>query len=191
MIIGSRQRMAEIDTDMELKVNDKYLRRVEHTQCLGLQIDEHLTWEKHIEYIIQKVVCNISILRKCSSILTLNHDILLKKLEYFGFDHSSISFFRSYLSNRQQQCNVNGFSSDYLDITCGVPQGTILGPLLFLIYVNDLPKCLEHCTARLYADDTSMSTSSFHATVIEQEMNKDLMNVSSWLMANKLTLSVF
>ena len=83
---------------------------------------------------------------------TVNHSILLKKLEYFGFDCSSIAFFSSYLSNRLHRCNVNGFSSELGSISCGVPQGTILGPLLFLIYINDLPNCLQHCTARLYAD---------------------------------------
>ena len=62
---------------------------------------------------------------------TFNHDILLKKLEYFGFDCSSIAFFHSYLSNRKQQCDVNGFSSELGPISCGVPQGTILGPHSF------------------------------------------------------------
>ena len=121
---------------------------------------------------------------------TVNHEILIKKLEYFGFDPSSTAFFRSYPSNRQQQCKVNGFSSDFLVTTCGVPQGTILGPLFFLIYVNDMPNCLKNCTARLYADDTTLSVSGLHTCVIEQLLNADLRNVSSWLIANKLTLNV-
>ena len=121
---------------------------------------------------------------------TVNHSILLKKLAYFGFDCSSIAFFSSYLSNWLQQCNVNGFSSELGSISCGVPQGTILGPLLFLIYINDLPNCLQHCTARLYVDDSILNTSGTQLNVIEPLMNADLKHVSSWLIANKLTLNV-
>ena len=69
-------------------------------------------------------------------------------------------------------------------------QGTILCPLLILIYINDLTNCLKHCTARLYADDTSLNTSGSHIKVIEPLMNADLKHVSSWLIANKLTLNV-
>ena len=74
---------------------------------------------------------------------TVNHNILLKKLEYFGFDCSSIAFFHSHLSNRKQLCVVNGFPSELGPISCGIPQGTILGPLLFLIYVLRSSKLSE------------------------------------------------
>ena len=83
------------------------------------------------------------------------------------------------------------FSSELGPISCGVPQGTILGPLLILIFINGLPNCLKHCTARLYADDASLNTSGSHIKVIEPLMNADLKHVSSWLIANKLTLNVF
>ena len=92
---------------------------------------------------------------------------------------------RSYLSNRKQQCNVNGGSSNLLDISCGVPQGTILGPLLFLLYINDLPNCLESCTTRLSADDTSLAVSGTQFQDIEEVMNSDLR-----LIANVLSLNV-
>ena len=138
----------------------------------------------------RKMVNGVILLDLKKGFDTVNHSILLKKLEYFGFDCSSIAFFSSYLSNRLQQCNVNGFSSELGSISCGVPQGTILGPLLFLIYINDLPNCLQHCTARLYADDSSLNTSGTQLNVIEPLMNADLKHVSSWLIANKLTLNV-
>ena len=121
---------------------------------------------------------------------TVNHEILLKKLEYFGFDYTSIAFFHSYLSNRKQQCNVNGASSELLNISCGVPRGTILGPLLFLMYINDFPNCLESCTARLYADDTSLTISGAQFCDIEGLMNIDLRHVLTWLTVNKLSLNI-
>ena len=113
-------------------------------------------------------------------------------MEYFGFDYTAISFFHSYLSNRKQQCNVNGASSELLDVhvSCGVPQGTILGPLLFLMYINDLPNCLESCTARLYADDTNQTISGAQFHDIEGLMNTDLRHVLTWLTVNKLLLNI-
>ena len=69
--------MEAMDTDLNLKVNDMSLNRVQHTKCVGVQIDENLTWEQHIDYIINKVVCNISLLRKVSSILTLDNKITI------------------------------------------------------------------------------------------------------------------
>ena len=138
----------------------------------------------------RKMVNGVILLDLKKAFDTVNHSILLKKLEYFGFDCSSIAFFSSYLSNRLQQCNVNRFSSELGSISCGVLHGTILGPLLLLIYINDLPNCLQHCTACLYANDSCLNTSGTQLNVIEPLMNADLKHVSLWLIANKLTLNV-
>ena len=86
---------------------------------------------------------------------TVNHEILLKKLEKYGVTGSENAWFASYLCNRRQFCRVNGVSSGLDDINCGVPQGSCLGPLLFMIYINDLPFSLQSCQVNMYADDTT------------------------------------
>ena len=91
---------------------------------------------------------------------TVDHEILLGKLNAYGISRVAGNWFRSYLSERQQMCRVNGHSSSSHFLRCGVPQGTILGPLLFLIYINDLPNCLVHSRARMFADDTNLTYAS-------------------------------
>ena len=84
---------------------------------------------------------------------------------------------------------MNGTASERLDIYCGVPQGSILGPLLFLMYINVLPNCFRFCKARLYADDTNLMVSSSELRQIKELMSSDLKHVPTWLV-NKLSLNV-
>ena len=95
----------------------------------------------------------------------------------------------SYLRNRMQTCLVNCNKSSETYLPCGVPQGTILGPLLFLLYINDLPNCLVHSQPRMYADDTSITYASNVVGEIERCVNIDLDRIRIWLAANKLTLN--
>ena len=97
----------------------------------------------------------------------------------------------SYLDNRNQQCFVNGSLSNSQILTCGIPQGTILGPLLFILYINDLPNCLSNSVARMYADDTHLTFASYNIETINDVMNHDLSNANTWLPANKLTLNSY
>ena len=76
-------------------------------------------------------------------------------------------------------------------ITCGIPQGSILGPLLFTIYINYLPNCLKHTTPRMFADDTSLTAAGETLNEVEKRANEDLKNVRNWLSANKLNLSIY
>ncbi len=91
---------------------------------------------------------------------------------------------------RKQICSINGKQSDVNDLKCGVPQGsTNLGPFLFLLYINDLPRCLQTTKARLFADDTTLSISASTVDELGSKLNHDLLNVNEWLIANKLTLN--
>ena len=91
---------------------------------------------------------------------TVDHNVLLAKLSLYGIQESAYDWFKSYLISRTQKCVVNGSLSKVCCLGCGVPQGIILGPLLFLIYINDLPNCLSFCQPRMYADDTHITYSS-------------------------------
>ena len=121
---------------------------------------------------------------------TVDHNILLTKLQYYGIRGSCHNWFTSYLSNRTQTCPMNSFMSSPKLVKCGVPQGTILGPLLFLLYINDLPNCLYFSQPRMYADDTSLTFASVDLKHIDDCLNYDLNRVYIWLSANKLTLNL-
>ena len=87
-------------------------------------------------------------------------------------------------------CSINGSLSQSCLLSCGVPQGTILGPLLFLLYINDLPNCLSNCEPRMHADDTHLTYAGDNVDNIQLHLNQDLENVHNWLRANKLTLNM-
>ena len=88
---------------------------------------------------------------------TVNHDILIKKLMLAGIKDNALKLLKCYLTSRTQKCQVNGYTSNEIGVKCGVPQGSILGPLFFLLYINDLPACLENTKPRLFADDTNIT----------------------------------
>ena len=121
---------------------------------------------------------------------TVNHRILLRKLAKYGFDQHSINWFDSYLNNRKQSVKVLGVSSGERVVRCGVPQGSILGPLLFSLYINDLPEYLESTSVSLYADDTALYCGSDTYLDIILNLRIELETVHQWLLLNKLTLNV-
>ena len=120
---------------------------------------------------------------------TVDHTILLMKLEALCLSLDITRRFQSYLSDRQQLVDVSGTLSSYSKITCGFPQGSILGPLLFLIYmyINDMAGALDE-KLLLYADDSAILVSDKDATKIGSLLQKELAVVSEWLIDNKLSL---
>ena len=136
-----------------------------------------------------KYGCGIFIdLRKAFD--TVNHEILLTKLEHYSIRGNMLDWFRSYLSKRKQYISINGQSSQLLDITCGVPQGSVLGPLLFLIYINDLPNVSEVLNFYLFADDTNICYESKTLKDIEKTINEELNKLFIWLNVNRLSLNI-
>ena len=120
---------------------------------------------------------------------SINHGILLNKMKKrFGISSIELKWFESYLSNREQQCSINEQLSFKKTITCGVPQGSILAPLLFLLYITDLPECLSSTTPCIYADDTQIFSSSYDANELVIKLNSDLAHVRNWLIENKLQM---
>jgi hypothetical protein len=120
---------------------------------------------------------------------TVYYDILLHRLGELGVDGIAIQWFQDYLKTRQQSVLLNGTVSDTMDIDYGVPQGSILGPLLFTLYINDLPNALTKTKVVLYADDTAIFYASKDISEIQQVLTEDLRRAQNWLDSNKLTLN--
>jgi len=112
----------------------------------------------------------------------VDHNILLDKLNYYGIRGVANDWFRSYLSNRLQQVEVDGkLSTNICKILLGTPQGSVLAPLLFLIFINDLPNCLEHGDPLLFADDTNILFSHTDCHKLMDMGNADLVNIQNYL----------
>ena len=121
---------------------------------------------------------------------TLDHKIMLNKLRHYGVRGLALEWFKNYLGNRVHYVSVNKESSGNLPIECGVPQGSILGPLLFLIYINDLAHVSPNAISILFADDTNVIYRSQSYATLRQTINCELKLLSEWFNENKLALNV-
>ena len=120
---------------------------------------------------------------------SLDHTIMLHKLEHYGVRGIPLNWFKNYLTDRKQYTSFNGSNSNILPLTCGVPQGSILGPLLFLIYVNDIINTSSLLRFVLYADDTNILFSHSNETTLYNVVNSELIYVCDWFKANKLQMN--
>ena len=118
---------------------------------------------------------------------TLNHNILIEKLHYYGINNLELSWFSSYLSNRSQYVEIDHVKSNYSFSSIGIPQGSILGPLLFNIYVNDLQNSTKYFKFIMYADDTTLYSRNFPAN---DTINREFHKVFNWFCVNKLSLNI-
>ena len=120
----------------------------------------------------------------------MNHKILLKKLEYIGIRDIQLKWLDSYLSNRQQCVKIGQDISDFKTVKCGVPQGSVLGPLLFLIFINHIYISTSKVSFYLFADDMCLFYPNKDHKQVEKDINNALENIANWVKANRLTLNV-
>ena len=149
-----------------------------------------ISFTEHIRSLLDKgeFVCGIFVdLEKAFD--TVHHDILCEKLKFYGLRGNVNKLIKSYLSNRKQFVSINGYDSEIKDVTCGVPQGSSLGPLLFLLYINDLRLSLSQTSCGHFADDTFIVYNSKKPKTIETVINFELKKVTKWLRLNKLSLN--
>ena len=118
---------------------------------------------------------------------TIDHHILIQKLNHYGVRGSALSWFVNYLSSRSQYVVINGVKSNTQCNTCGVPQGSVLGPLLFLIYINDIVNSSSIINFSLFADDTCATLSNKNIYTLIYSFNNEVGNISTWFKSNKLS----
>ena len=179
-------RLVEFTNKLEIYYCHQFGFRTNHSTNLALT---HLV-NKIATAIDQKEITASVFLDLSKAFDTLNHYILFSKLERYGIRGVALNWVKSYFNNRTQFVQYNKFSSARIATQCGVPQGSILGPLFFILYINDLPNASHLVKPLLFADDTSICYASSDPIVLATVLNEALLNISTWMKANKLSVNI-
>ena len=167
-----------------LTIEQFVFRRGHSTELAAIQLVDRLTKQMDLGNVPTNIYIDLS-----KAFDTLDHSILLDKLSYYGICGVENLMLRTYLSNKHQYVEYNDSKSETKSISIGVPQGSILGPLLLLIYINDLPRVSRVFSMLMYADDTTLycNINNANSDII---LNNELCKISNWLSSNKLSLNV-
>ena len=144
-------------------------------------------WLRHID---NKSLVGAVLLDFSAAFDIIQHKILINKLVEYNFKSSAISLLTSYLGDRKQCVQFNGTVSDMVEVRCGLPQGSCLGPLLYSVFVNDLPYVLKNASMEIYADDTTVWAAGQSAASVHEVLQKEMDSVSNWVDENMLKLNV-
>ena len=161
-----------------------YLKNHSTSHCLHRLVDDIL---ENTNFKEKTALCFIDI-RKCFD--TINHEILLQKLQKYGIRNKVLKWFSSYLKDRSQVVCKNNILSEVKSVNIGVPQGTILAPILFLLYVSDLSNVINSANINVFADDVVIYSSNESITILKSNLQKTLDSVFEWYSTNKLMLSI-
>ena len=153
------------------------------TELLLAQLTE--TWRKVVD---ANLVVGVAFVDFRKAFDCVSHSILIHKLHnHFGIHDPLLSWITNYLKDRSQFVNINGNQSDIARVTCGIPQGSVLGPILYSLYTSDMPNAITSGTKYMYADDTTIYCTGKSIDVVTERLNKALNELYLWCLNNSLT----